>query len=242
MATPPPALHRGLACLIGILGTLMATKLSLLLLGLLAVLVFLAVQKKLHEFVRFGWIVLLPIGGILIFIWGFVRRGEPGGEQSVEGGILFAVLTTLRLALLGGIFLTTVLALSPERLTHLLRTFGIRRQTLAVVLSYLNLWSDFRYHVRQVYVARCARGLMPDRRFVTRMWQLPYVVRTLFISALTYSIDRSKMWRSNDRINRLDRLNKNAATTEECSRFAGFLLLTLSITWAITSMIYFFQD
>ncbi len=219
----------------------MANKLPLLLTGLLMVLGCLAVQGKLREFARFGWTVLLPIGGILIFIWGFVQRSGPGAEKSVEDGILFAVLTTLRLALLGAIFLTTVLTLSPKRLTHLLQTFGIRGQTLAVVVSCLNLWSDFHFYIRQVYVARCARGLMPNRHLVTRMRQLPYAVRTLFISALTYSLERAKMWESNDLISRLDRLSKNASATEECSRLAGFLLLTLSIAWAITSAIYFFK-
>ena len=238
----PSALHRGLACFIGIFGTLMANKISLLLIGLLVTLVLLSIQGKLREFSKFGLTVLLPISGGLILIWGFIRQGGPGshGEQSLESGILFAIFTTLRLALLGAIFLTTVLALSPDRLTHLLRTFGVRGQALAVVVSCLNLWSDFQYHVGQVYVARCARGLMPDRRFATRLRQFPYAVRTLFISALTGSLDRAAAWESDGLIDRLESFSECPSASQDCSRLVGIILLALSIVWVIAAALCLF--
>jgi hypothetical protein len=161
----PPSLYRGLACFIGLFGTFMANRLPLLLGGLLIVLVIMGIQGKLREFARFGLTVLLHIGGALIVIWGFVRKSGPNGEHSPEDGVLFAVLTILRLALLGAIFLVTVLTLSPDRLSHLLHTFGIRGWALAGVISYLNLWSDFRRNIKQIYASRCARRLMPDRSF-----------------------------------------------------------------------------
>ena len=239
----PPALHRGLSCLIAIFGTMMANTISLLLTGLLVVLVLLGAQKKLHEFTKFGFTVLLPIGTGLILIWGFIRQGGPGaqGERSVEAGILFAILTILRLALLGAIFLAAVLTLSPERLIHLLQTFGIRDRALAIIVSVLNLWPDFQHHVEQIYAARCARGLMPDRRFLTRMRQLPHAVRTLFISAITYSLDRADAWESSGLLDRLDRLGDYSQASKDCSRIAGFLLLALSIAWAMTALLYFFN-
>lgn len=235
----PPMLHRGVACFIAIFGTLVANRLSLLLIGLLVVLILLSVQKKLSEFVRFGWTTLVPIGSVLVFIWGFVRRGAPGGEPSLEGGLFFAVFTTMRLALLGAIFLVTVLALSPDRLTDLLNTFGIRGRALAVLVSCVNLWSDFHHLIRQVYIARCARGLMPNRKFTTRARQLPYAVRTLFISALTYSLERTETWESSGLIDRLDRLGNRQIPGDD-SRFIGILLLALSIAWATAAVLCLF--
>ncbi len=233
-------LYRGLAFLIAIAGTMISNQLYLLIVGLLFVLILLSIQGKLIEFAKFGLTTLLPVGGILIVIWGFIRQGGPGMEKSLESGIQFAILTTLRLALLAGIFLAAVLTLAPEQLIHLFRTFGIRGRALAVVLSCLNLWSDFQLYIRQVYVSRCARGLMPNRRFVTRLRQFPHTVRALFISTLIHTIDRANAWENDGLIERLDNFNKNPSALQGHSPLKGPLLLALSMVWTITTALCFF--
>jgi hypothetical protein len=142
---------------------------------------------------------------------------------------------------LGGIFLATILTLAPQQLKNLLQTFGVHGQTLAITISCFNLFSDFNYYVQKVHIARCARGLMPNRRLMTRVWELLYTVRTLFIFSLTCSLERAKMWKSNDLISRLENLSTNACGSKECSRLASFLLLALSIAWVTVATIYFFK-
>lgn len=235
-------LYRGLACLIGLVGAIISNNILLLVLGLLLFIMLLTLQSKLIEFCKFGLTVILPIGIVLIFIWGFVRQGAPGLEKSLESGILYAIRTTLRLALLAGIFLATVLTLTPEQLIYLFRTFGIRGRALAVVLSCLNLWKDFQFCIRQVYVSRCARGLMPNCRFLTRLKQFPYAVRTLFISVFTQTIDRIHIWESDGLIERLDDFSECAVTLKDRSEYAGVLLLSLSSIWTLTAILCFFYS
>lgn len=238
----PPAIHRGLAFLIGTLGAIIANSIVLMLLGLIVVLFLLNFQGKLTEYATFGITTLLPIGIGLIFVWGVVRRGAPGTEQSVEAGVLFAIITILRLALLGGIFLTAVLALSPRHLTHLLQTFGLRGQPLAITVSILNLWSDFQHHIEQICTGRCARGLMPNRGFIMRVKQFPFAVRTLLLSVLTYTLDRAETWESSGLIGRLDDLNKSSTVSQSYCQQVGFWLLAMSVVWtgaAIFSVFYY---
>lgn len=238
----PPYLYRGLACIIGIFGAFMANRIPLLLGGLFIVLVFMGVQGKLREFVRFARTILLPIAALLILIWGLVRRGAPGGEQSLAGGMHYAGVIICRLALAGAIFLATVLTLSPDQLIQLLRTFGVRGWALAIIVSRINIWSDFQDHVKKIYVARCGRGLMEDRAFITRLRQLPSTLRTLVISSLHYSLDRAHTWRAGSLIQRLDRLSARSSAAEDCSELSGAFVLGLSIAWAITATIYCFKS
>lgn len=237
----PPSLCRGLACIIGIFGAFMANRIPLLLGGLFIVLIFMGVQGKLREFFRFARTILLPIATLLVLIWGLVRRGAPGGEQSLAAGMHYAAVITLRLAVAGAIFLATVLTLSPERLIQLLRAFGVRGWALAIIVSRIHIWTDFQDHVKKIYVARCGRGLMGDRALITRLRQLPNTLNTLVISSLNYSLERAHTWRTGGLIERLDRLSCRSAAAEDCSEVSGALVLGLSIVWAITAIIYFFR-
>jgi hypothetical protein len=241
LAHSPPPFHRGLAALLAAYGAVLANTVSLLGAGFLVVLGILWVQGSLRAFAKFALTVLLPVGVGLVIIWGFIRQGAPGstGEASVAVGVLFATTTTMRLALLAGVFLAAMFALPPERMVHLLKTFGIHGRTLAIVVSTLNLWPDFKRHVEQVFAGRCARGLMPDRRFSTRMRQLPYAIRTLFISALGQGLDRADSWESSGLIERLENFSHSGLTSEGYSKLVGVFWLALAIAWAVTSTLFF---
>jgi hypothetical protein len=240
-ASPPP-LYRGLAVLLALYGAILANTVNLLAAGLLVVTSALWAQGQLRTFAKFAFTLILPVGVGLVAIWGFIRQGAPGpaAETSMRAGLLFAAVTTLRLALLGAVFLAAVVNLAPVRLVDLLQTFGIRRRTLAIIVSTLNLWPDFRRRVEQVFAARCARGLMPDRRLGTRVRQLPYVVRTLFVSALGQALERADSWESSGLIERLDDL-RNSPSTSDYSRVAGFVWLALSITWGVAATLRLFS-
>lgn len=234
----PPAIHRGLAFLIAIAGAMIANNIILMLAGLGVILCLLYFQRKLSAFVTFGITALLPIGVGLIFIWGIIRSGDPETEQSMGSGILFAIITTLRLALLGGIFLTAVLA--SKRQAHLFRAFGLRGSAFATIISILNLWSDFQHHIEQICTARCARGLMPNRGFIMRVKQFPYAVRALLLSTLTHSLDRAETWESSELIERLDALNESSAVTQTYYKLLGVLFLTLSVVWTGAAIFCYF--
>ncbi|PWU08662.1 MAG: hypothetical protein C5B47_04355 [Verrucomicrobia bacterium] len=235
-----PPVYRGLSFIIGVVGIMISNNLYLLISAFLVILMFLCVQGNLMKFAKFGLTTILPVFIILVLIWGFVRKEWPGVEKSWEFGVLFAICTALRLALLAGIFLVAIFSLSPEELTHLFRTFGVRGRVLAVIVSCMNLWSDFQFYIRQVYVARCGRGLMPNRRFVTRLRQFPFAVRTLFISTLMLTIDRADTWESVGLIERLERFSQDSTGLQARSELLGILLLALSVFWASIAALCFF--
>lgn len=238
--SPSPVL-RGLASLFAIYGAF-ATQ-SLLLLGIalgVAVLV-LAFQAKLPTFGRFAVGVILPVGLGLVFIWGFVRQGtpEPNTNHSIQAGVVYAATITLRLALLGAIFQATFLSLPIPKLVHLLQSFGVRGRALAIIVSTLNLWPDFRRQVEQVIAARCARGLMRDRRPITRLRQAPLAIRTLFISGLGHGLDRAEAWEAGGLIAKLGQLGNQADTANEYSKPLGVACIILAVTWATVSTLCF---
>ncbi|PWU11798.1 MAG: hypothetical protein C5B47_00280 [Verrucomicrobia bacterium] len=92
-----------LSWLIGILGAFIVNRPLLLLIGLLFMVTVLTVQKKLREFVRYTCVVLLPLAVVLGFIFGFVLRTDD--IHSAENGILKAMFSVGRLALIGTMFL-----------------------------------------------------------------------------------------------------------------------------------------
>jgi len=234
---PPPPIFRGLATLLAFFGIVIAHSVILLGAALLGVLVTLSVQGRLRAFARFAGAVILPVGLGLMIIWGLVRQGTPDdmAEPSIRAGVLYATIVTLRLALLGAVFQAAFLALPTPKLVNLLHSFRIRGRGLAVIVSTLNLWPDFRRHVENIVAARCARGLMPDRRLITRLRQLPLAVRTLFISALGQGLERADSWEASGLIERLNTLGARANGASDCSPIAGAAWLAMAALWVIAA-------
>lgn len=197
----------------------------------------LVVQGRLLPFARFAGVIILPVGLGLVLVWGFLRQGTPNqnAPHSIQAGVLYAAITTMRLALLGAIFQATFLSLPMPKLVHLLQSFGVRGRLLAIVVSTLNLWPDFRRQVEQVIAGRCARGLMPNRRLLTRIRQVPFAVRTIFISALGHGLERADAWEAGGLIDRLGKLGNRAGETKDYSPIVGFGWLTLAMLWVIAA-------
>lgn len=238
LKSPSPGL-RGFTTLFALCGAFAAHNLWLLGVGLFVVLITLSFQGKLLSFARFAGAIILPVGIGLIFVWGFVRQGTPdlNTKHSIQAGVLYATVTTLRLALLGAIYQAAFLSLPIPKLVHLLQSFGVRGRALAIVVSTLNLWPDFRRHVEQVIAGRCARGLMPDRRLLTRVRQVPFAIRTIFISALGHGLERADAWEAGGLIDQLGKLGLRAGEAKDYSQVVGLGWLTLAALWAIAATV-----
>lgn len=233
----PSPLLRGSAAILALYGTFVANNVWLLSFGLLVAATTLTVQGRLLPFARFAGAIILPVGLGLVLVWGFLRQGTPNQStpHSIQVGVLYATVTTMRLALLGAIFQATFLSLPMPKLVHLLQCFGVRGHLLAIVVSTLNLWPDFRRHVEQVIAGRCARGLMPNRRLLTRARQMPFAVRTIFISALGHGLERADTWEAGGLIDRLGKLGHRAGEAKDYSPIIGLGWLTLTALWAIAA-------
>ncbi len=233
----PSPLLRGSAAILALYGAFVADNVWLLGFGLLVTITILMVQGRLPPFARFAGAIILPVGLGLVLVWGFLRQGAPNqsAPQSIQAGVLYATATTMRLALLGAIFQATFLSLPMPKLVHLLQSFRVRGRLLAIVVSTLNLWPDFRRYVEQVIAGRCARGLMPNRRLLTRARQVPFAVRTIFISALGHGLERADAWETGGLIDRLGKLGHRAGEAKDYSQIVGFGWLTLAALWAIAA-------
>lgn len=237
LGIPSSVAIRTIAYFIGMFGTLFANRITLLLGGLLFVLVVLGVQQRLAEFARFTYIVLLPIGILIMLAWGRVFKSYANEKSWFGESTLSVICVILRLALLGAIFLVAVLTLSPKPVAHLFRLFGIQGRTLAVMISCMNLWTGLGEQIKQVYRARCVRGLVPDRRLFTRLRQLPSIVRTIFVLSLTHSVGRADMWECRGLVSRLEDLYPNNIPAAEAgSRFAAICLLIVSLGWTVIAI------
>jgi energy-coupling factor transporter transmembrane protein EcfT len=238
IASSPPPLLRGFATALVLCGAIQTDCVPLLAVGQAVAVGTLLRQRCLRSFARFALSIILPMGLGLIVVWGFIRQGGPSQRpgESIQGGVLFAITTTMRLALLGAAFQAAFLSLPPPKLVHLLQAFSIRGRALATVVCSLNLWPDFKRQVEQVVAARCARSLMPDRRLVSRVRQVPYVIRTLFVSALARALERAAAWESSGLLDRLDQLGHRVDMKNDYSWMAGVGWLGLSLLWTILAI------
>jgi hypothetical protein len=112
----------------------------------------------------------------------------------------------------------------------LFRSWGMRGELLALFIISFALWPEFALRIEQIYAARCARGLMPNRKLWTRVRQFPFILRTLFTWAISNGLARMDLWRQQ---NLLALLEKRAcAGTVATGTLPGDLCLGLmSLAW-----------
>lgn len=139
----------------------------------------------------------LPLAAGLAIVWGLAVRGTPDHPGSgATSGLEYAGTISLRLAALAALFQCAFLSLRGLRLAKHWSKMGLPPNAVAGLVSIFQLWPDFAHRTDQVVAARCARGLMPNRSFLTRLKQLPFSFRTLFLSTLGSSIDRAERWQA----------------------------------------------
>jgi energy-coupling factor transporter transmembrane protein EcfT len=178
---------------------------AMLLLWLVFVIPALRWAGALTQHLRFvGW-VLLPMGLLLVVVWGVLVGAPPGiaPGSSPLAGTLFACLVVTRLGLIGGVLQLAVLSIPQDQLLYTLRHWGLRGESLAVAAGSLILWPEFRNRSDQILSARYARGLIRSRRLAVRFTQLPHLLLPLFSWALRSAIQRSEAWEQRGLIRRL---------------------------------------
>lgn len=170
-----------------------------------------------RQHVIFLAIVVAPIGIMLVLVWGWIVGAPPGALAYSDhaGGVTFAAETTLRIALLGGLFTLVVRTIPQEEVVSTLRAWGCRKETLVVLVGTLALLPELRARAEQILTARYARGLIADRRFTSRLRQLPYLLRPLTAWVLRSALQRGETWAQRDLIARIERLPQNTANSSD---------------------------
>jgi len=204
MLQPEP--HARIAAgVIMVSGALLARNLPILAVSYAFALAILALQGVLSIHITFLIRLWLPVLIGLVIVWGLVVKGTPlsAGEQGILAGLHFAAITASRLAVIAALFQMIFLSIKGIERARFLVALGLSASSVAIIVSVFNLWPQFQRKVDLLVAARCARGLMPNRRILTRIRQIPATFRLLFIGSLEESLDRIDRWESEGLLSRL---------------------------------------
>jgi len=227
---------RGLATLIGIIGVFLADNVVVLVFVWLAVIVPLCMTTGIsRKHMRMNGMVVLPLCLMLVALWGWIVGAPPDQApgSNPEAGVQYALLISFRLAVVGGIFQLCFLSIPQAELLSTFWHWGIRRDHLIVAIGAFTIWPELKLRAEQIITARYARGLLPDRRLITRFRQLPYLLRPLLVWSLRAAIQRSELW---DQKRLLDRVG-HIRHAYEGSRLSGAALIGISLVWLVINLV-----
>ncbi len=197
----------------------------------------LTVQGKIKSYAHFVLRLWLPLTVGLCVVWGLVVRGSPqsGNNGGMIVGFQFAGMVSLRLLALAALFQAAVLSLEGLRLAAFLKGLGLSPNATATLVSVFNLWPDFARRADQVVAARCARGLMTNRRIGTRVRQFPWVLRTLFVGSLGSSLDRATRWEAEGLPQRLAQAVERQQVLIT-ARWFGLMWCVVAVAWTTLAL------
>ena len=229
---PSPQI-RGLATLLAICATLFCRNPTTLAIGLVVTIIPLTIVAGVSvKFAKFVLVIIVPIALGLLFVWGWLM-GAPPGElrgSAPAAGCLYAAVIFLRLALVSGLVFVSLLSLPADRMVTLFRSWGIRGELLTLLIISFALWPEFALRTEQIYAARCARGLMPNRNLWTRAKQFPFILRTLFTWAIGNGLARMDLWRQQKLLTLLERRATTSAVAAH-SLLGDLCFGLMSLAW-----------
>jgi energy-coupling factor transporter transmembrane protein EcfT len=241
---PTPPVHpiaRGLAVLIAATGSILVREPVALALFWLAVLVPLLVHTGIiRAHIRFVCGIVLPVAAALFLVWGWIVAAPPGAPPGSDpaAGLRFAATTSLRLAVLGGVWQSCFLTLPSSALAATLRCWGLQGEALVVVLGSFAVVPELTIRSRQVIVARVARGFISDARWWSRIRQVPSLLPPLVAWVLRSSVQRGEQWRHRGMLQRFEddrRLRdgpwSRARSVSLVAVATGWLLYAIASRW-----------
>jgi energy-coupling factor transporter transmembrane protein EcfT len=221
-----------LAIMLAMVGSMLTKNLILLvggwLLFILPLTKVLNVSK--HHFIYLVSFIL-PLTITLLFVW-YLLIGAPP-DQTVGsnplGGATYALTTSVRLALLGGLAQVIILPIPLDDLSYRLYQIGIRGDLLIIIVSAFALIPEFSQRANKIITARYSRGLIKNRNLLTRLKQVPYVIRPLLTGALRTALSRMELW---DQWGQLDNfVNFSSKPTDRKSNMMPIIYLCVSFLW-----------
>jgi energy-coupling factor transporter transmembrane protein EcfT len=230
---PRNAMTRGLATLLGVLGTVIAQDLSVLTVGwTVGVLPLVAYTGVWREHLRFLGTIVVPIAVVLAAVWWGVIGAPPGARPGSAplAGLAFALATATRIALLGGLLQLCLVTLKPFEIPSFLHAWGLRGEPLVIATAAVVLLPELRLRVNQILVARYARGLVGAPTPWARLRQIPFVLRPLLAWSLRSAIQRADMWKNRDLLGDIEYRSENGSSSVT---FSGLLLVAVSIVWLV---------
>jgi len=194
---------------------------------------FLATDGLLWKYLKFLLVVQLPMTVMLVAVWGWMAAAPPGKPMGSDprGGVIFAFLISLRLAVLCGAFQLAMLSIPSQLLPATLRGWGLRGEGLVVALGVFAVEPEFKIRAEQIIVARRARGMLGGSRWAG-FKQLPYLLRPLFVWSIRSAVHRADVWEQRAMLLRVQKLPAREKT-EPFSMLAGVAAFCFSFLWLV---------
>lgn len=193
----PNPIVRGVATALALIGTFIARDVTLLAIVYLIIVVPLLLFAKLGRVhTKFLLVGIIPLAIGLLLLWGVIVAAAPGmpnGSAPIEG-VKHALLISVRLATIAGIFQLCFLSLPFRELIAVLARWGVKGDSRVLIASAFTIWPELQLRAGQIVTARYARGLVKDRSFTTTVRQLPFLLRPLLTWALHTGLARAELW------------------------------------------------
>jgi energy-coupling factor transporter transmembrane protein EcfT len=224
-----PPVARLASLLILILATLIDTSLVLLCVAIAVLAVFIASDGLFGRFLKFILFGQLPLMLMLVALWGYVAKAPPGEPlgSDAHAGIIFALLISLRLAVLGGAFQLAMLSIPPRMLPATLRGWGLRGEGLVVALGVFAVEPELKLRAEQILTARRARGLLSGSR-LAGFKQTHRLLRPLFVWSIRSAVHRAEAWENRAMLLKVENLPTDAIPF---TTLAGFTAIVLSLVY-----------
>jgi energy-coupling factor transporter transmembrane protein EcfT len=186
-----------------------------------------SISKQHLQFIAF---VILPLFAILFGVWYFLLGAPPDRPLGSDphGGAIYALTTTVRLAVLGGLAQIVFVPIPLDDLPYVLTQVGIKGDLLVIITSSFALIPEVNQRANKIVTARYARGLVKDRSFVSRLRQLPYLIRPLLTGSLKTALDRMEIW---ERWGHVENFNSLAHSPKKAPKPISFFYLTTALGW-----------
>jgi energy-coupling factor transporter transmembrane protein EcfT len=210
--TPSPRV-RLTASLLAVVATFVADDVRLL--SVLLLLVFLPLTHYLtirKNYVRFLVVFVVPLALGLLLVWGGLV-GAPPGEKIYSnwiGGVEYGLLIALRVAVVGGVFELAFNTVRPSDLPGVLRGMGVNGDWLVIVMGSFALLPELMRRADQIMTARLARGSLASSSISTRLAQLPFILKPLFVWVIRSAIQRAESWEQKQLLSRVSVLGNEA--------------------------------
>lgn len=207
-----PPMARGLA-LLAVIAAILICDNPTVLAGALSIIVLplLVASGALKLYVRFLALALAPIGLALFVVWGMVVKAPPGqpiGSSSTDG-MIFAALITLRIALLSGLFQAFFCGMKGDKLVTTLANWGVTGNVRMIIVATFAMVPEGKLRADQVLTSRLARGLVRKRRWISKVLQIPHLLRPMLGWTLRSAIERAELW---EHRRLLERFKRNEET------------------------------
>jgi len=224
-----PPVARLATLLILIIATFINTRFTLFAVAIAALACLLAADHLLPKFLTFLAFVQVPMTLMLVAVWGWVAKAPPGMPMGSDphGGVLFALLISLRLTVLAGAFQLIMLSIPSRLLPATLRGWGLRGEGLVLALGVFAVEPELKLRAEQILVARRARGLLGGSRWAG-LKQLPRLLRPLFVWSIRSAVHRAEVWEQRAMLLRVGLLPNESLPF---SVGAGYASVALSAMW-----------